>query len=59
MAKVKITLKQSMAGQIPSNRATIKALGLKKIGSSRIFEKNAQLDGAIRKIGFMVKVEEQ
>jgi large subunit ribosomal protein L30 len=58
MAKVKVTLKKSMAGQIPQNRAIIKSLGLGKISSSRVFEKTKQLDGALAKIGYMVKVEE-
>jgi large subunit ribosomal protein L30 len=59
MAKVKITMIKSVTHQVPLNRAIIKSLGLGKIGSSRVFEKTKQLDGALRKIGFMVKVEAQ
>lgn len=59
MAKVKVTLKKSTAGHVPSNRRTIAALGLKKIGDSRVFEKTKELDGALKKIGFLITVKEQ
>ncbi|MEI7542871.1 MAG: 50S ribosomal protein L30 [bacterium] len=59
MAKVKVTLKKSTAGHVPSNRRTIAALGLKKIGDSKVFEKTKELDGALRKIHFLVTVKEQ
>jgi|GEM_PF-1402922 large subunit ribosomal protein L30 len=58
MAKVKLTLVKSIYGQLPQNRRIIKALGLKRINHSREFEKTKELAGAIRKIGFMIKVEE-
>jgi large subunit ribosomal protein L30 len=59
MAKVKVTLKKSKSGHVPGNRRTIKALGLSKIGDSRVFEKTKVLEGALRKIHFLVNVEEQ
>jgi large subunit ribosomal protein L30 len=49
---------KSIYGQLPQNRRIIKALGLKRINHSREFEKTKELAGAIRKIGFMIKVEE-
>jgi large subunit ribosomal protein L30 len=59
MAKIKVTLKKSTAGHAPSNRRTIKALGLTKIGTSRVFEKTKELEGALKKIHFLVTVKEQ
>lgn len=59
MAKVKVTLKKSTAGHVPANRRIIASLGLRKIGDSRVFEKTKELDGALRKIGFLVTVKAQ
>ena len=59
MAKVKVTLKKSSAGHTPSNRRTVKALGLTKIGTSRVFEKTKELEGALKKIHFLINVKEQ
>jgi len=59
MAKVKITLIKSLAGKDPSNVKTVRALGLRKIGSFRVYEKTPAIAGAIRKISYMIKTEDQ
>ncbi len=58
MAGLKIKLKKSVIGVKPKHRATVKALGLKKIG--QIVEKpdNPQMRGMVNKISHMVEVEE-
>lgn len=58
MAKVKITLAKSLIGKKDDQIATIKALGLKKIGSVVEHEVTPQIRGMIEKVKFMLKVEE-
>ncbi|MCL2630222.1 MAG: 50S ribosomal protein L30 [Firmicutes bacterium] len=56
--KLKITLKRSTIGCIKNQKATIEALGLKKIGSFKIHEDNAVIRGMIVPIAHLVAVEE-
>ena len=56
--KLKITLVKSPIGAIPKHRATVKALGLKKIRDEKIHEANPTILGMIKKVDYMVKVEE-
>lgn len=58
MAKVKVTLVRSMIGRKDDQIATVKALGLKKIGSVVEHEVTPQIRGMIEKVKFMLKVEE-
>lgn len=58
MAKLKITLSKSMIGTKPDHRATVKALGLKKIGNTVEHEDTPQIRGMVDKIKYMLKVEE-
>ena len=57
MAKIKVTLVRSTIGQIESVKATVAALGLRKIRSSNEFEDNASVRGQIAKVAHLVKVE--
>ena len=57
MAKIKVTLVRSTIGQVESVKATIAALGLRKIRSSNEFEDNASVRGQIAKVAHLVKVE--
>ncbi len=56
--KLKITLVRSTIGQVPKNRATIAAMGLRKINQTVELPDNASTRGQIRKVSHMVKVEE-
>lgn len=58
MAKVKVTLVKSLIGKKDDQIATVKALGLKKIGSVVEHEVTPQIRGMIEKVKFMLKVEE-
>lgn len=58
MAKVKVTLIHSVAHRQPTQRKTIRALGLGKINSSNILPDNAATRGAIFKVAHLVSVEE-
>lgn len=58
MARLKITLVRSLSKTKEDQAATIKALGLKKIGSSVEREDIPQVRGMIRKVSHLVSVEE-
>ena len=58
MSKIKITLNKSLIGEKEKARETIRSLGLKKINSSTTRELNDSLDGMLRKVGHLVKIEE-
>ena len=57
MAKIKVTLVKSTIGQVESVKATVKALGLKKIRSSKELDDTPVIQGMITKVKHLVKVE--
>jgi large subunit ribosomal protein L30 len=58
MKKIKVILKKSPIKKIKKHKSTLKALGLTKIGKSRIFPDNPAVRGMIDKVYYMVEVEE-
>ena len=54
---IKVTLVKSTIGEVESVKATVAALGLKKIRSSNTFEDSANLQGQLKKVAHLVKVE--
>jgi large subunit ribosomal protein L30 len=56
--KLKIELVRSTIGKIPKHRATVRALGLKKVHSVVVKDKNPMILGMVNSIGYMLKVEE-
>ena len=56
--KVKVTLVKSTIGAIPKQRATVEALGLKKIGKTVELPNNDAKKGMIWHVRHLVKVEE-
>lgn len=56
--KLKITLVKSTIGAIPKQRATVEALGLKKIGKTVELPNNDAVKGMIWHVRHLVKVEE-
>jgi large subunit ribosomal protein L30 len=57
-AKLKVTQIKSTISHIARNRATIRALGLKGIGSTRVVTDNPATRGMVRQVRFLVSVEE-
>lgn len=55
---LKITLVKSTIGAIPKHKATVAALGLKKIGQSVEKKNNEATKGMIQQVRHLVKVEE-
>ncbi len=58
MSKVKVTLIKGINGRKPNHVATVKALGLRKINSSEVHNKTADIEGKIKLISYLLKVEE-
>ena len=56
--KVKVTLIKSTIGAVPKNKKTIEALGLSKLYKTVELPDNAATQGALRKVGYMLKVED-
>jgi len=58
MAKVRITQIRSQIGQSERHRGTLRALGLGKIGRSVEQQRTPVLEGMLRKVNHLVKVED-
>lgn len=58
MKKYRVTLVRSPAGRQPNQRATAKALGLKKLRQSVVIDDNPALVGMVKTIAHLVTVEE-
>ena len=56
--KLKITLVKSPIAAIPKQRATVQALGLRKIRQSVELPDNGATIGMIQRVNHLVKVEE-
>lgn len=59
MTKLKVKLKRGLAGKDKKVIKTIKALGLKKTGDTKVFEKNKAIEGMVKKVFYMVEVKEE
>ncbi len=58
MAKLKVTLVKSPIGAVPKNKATVEALGLRKLNQTKEYPDNAAMRGMLAKVRHLVKVEE-
>ncbi|MEY8205879.1 50S ribosomal protein L30 [Bermanella sp. 47_1433_sub80_T6] len=59
MAKVKVTLTRSTIGKLPKHVASVKGLGLRRIGHTVELEDTPAVRGMINKVHYMVKVESE
>jgi len=55
--KLKIRLKRSVIGVKPAQRATVRSLGLRKIGSQVEQSANPAILGMVNKVAHLVSVE--
>jgi len=58
MAKIRIRLVRSTIGALPKQRATVRSLGLRKIGSSSEQESSPAIMGMVRAVSHLVAVED-
>ena len=55
---VKATLRRSEIGTSPRQRATLRGLGLKRVGMAVILKDSAAVRGMLRAVGHLVSVED-
>jgi large subunit ribosomal protein L30 len=53
---IKVKLVRSIIGTRESHRATVRGLGLRKLGSVRELEDTAAVRGMIRKVDYLVEI---
>ncbi len=58
MAKLQITQKKSTIGALANQRNTMRSLGLKRIGDTKIHEDRPEIRGMVHTVRHMVSVEE-
>ncbi len=57
-AKLRVTLVKSPISHNPTNRGTVRALGLRRIGDSVVIDDTPALRGMVRAVRFLVSTEE-
>ncbi|ALE52676.1 50S ribosomal protein L30 [Candidatus Thioglobus autotrophicus] len=55
---VTVTLLKSFYGRLPSHRATVSGLGLKRINHTVTLQDTPEVRGMINKIAYLLKVED-
>jgi large subunit ribosomal protein L30 len=55
---LRIKLVRSMSGHPANHRATLRGLGLTRVGRERILEDTPAIRGMVNKVSFLLKVEE-
>lgn len=58
MSRLRITQVRSTINTRPEHRGTLRSLGLRRIGSSTVREDSPTLQGMLRRVAALVKVEE-
>jgi len=56
--KLSVTLMRSTIGSLEAQKATVEALGLKKVGQSREHNDNPAIRGMLHRVRHLVAVEE-
>jgi large subunit ribosomal protein L30 len=57
-SKLRVTLVKSPISHNPTNRATVRALGLRRIGDSVVIDDTPALRGMVRAVRFLVTTED-
>ena len=58
MADIKVTLVKSQIGAKPKHRGTVRALGLRKVGSSNVLPDRPEIRGMVNRVRHLVVVED-
>lgn len=54
--RIKVTLHKSTIGRLPKHKATVKGLGLRRIGHVVELEDTPEVRGMVNKVNYMVSV---
>ena len=57
MAELVVTQVKSSIGRLPKHRKVLRSLGLRKIGASRQHKDTPVIQGMIKKVSYLIKVE--
>lgn len=57
--EVKVTLIKSISGRLKDHKACVQGLGLKRIGQAVTVKNDACIEGMIKKVSYLLKVEEK
>ena len=58
MSQLKVTLVHSQIGAKPKQRGTVRALGLRKVGSTNVLPDRPEIRGMLARVPHLVTVEE-
>ena len=58
MAKIKVTQTKSLIGRKKNHRLSVKGLGLRRIGDSKILEDTPSVRGMVSQVDYLLNVEE-
>jgi large subunit ribosomal protein L30 len=56
--RLKVTQTRSLIGRPPDQRATVRGLGLKRLGDAVVKEDRPEIRGMLRKVSHLITVEE-
>ncbi|RMD71809.1 MAG: 50S ribosomal protein L30 [Gammaproteobacteria bacterium] len=56
--RLRVTLIRSLSGRLPSHRACVRGLGLRRMHHSVELKDDPRIRGMINKVSYMLKVEE-
>ena len=58
MAKIKVTQTKSLIGRKKNHRLSVKGLGLRRIGDSKILEDTPSVRGMVSQVDYLLNIEE-
>ena len=58
MAKIKVTQIRSLIGRKKNHRLSVKGLGLKGIGDSKVLEDTPSIRGMLNQVDYLLNIEE-
>ena len=58
MAKIKVTQTKTLIGRKKNHRLSVKGLGLRRIGDSKILEDTPSVRGMVSQVDYLLNVEE-
>ena len=58
MSKIKVTQIKSLIGRKKNHRLSVKGLGLRRIGDSKVLEDTPSVRGMVSQVDYLLNVEE-
>ncbi len=58
MSKIKVTQIKSLIGRKKNHRLSVKGLGLRRIGDSKVLEDTPSVRGMVSQVDYLLNIEE-